>query len=180
MDEKAASQRNNSDRRNASCDLDDSVILLAELEGAESADKTHRPRERGANYLYGNYPSYYSYRFKCEGRNLGRVDVRLAAIDTSLCELFGGGKGLAIEIGGAICLDIGCNSGAVTIDLVTTYKARRAIGIDIDYKLVSKAIRSIPPALKRSFTFYTCDYARPNSGGRVPACLLIKCKAIFW
>ncbi len=37
-------------------------------------------------------------------------------------------------------LDIGCNDGSITLMIATKYFPKRIVGIDIDYRLVNKAI----------------------------------------
>ncbi len=37
-------------------------------------------------------------------------------------------------------LDIGCNDGSITLMIATKFFPKKIIGIDIDYRLINKAI----------------------------------------
>ncbi|KAI9136852.1 Bicoid-interacting protein 3-domain-containing protein [Paraphysoderma sedebokerense] len=73
--------------------------------------------------IYGNYSGYYGYRSKKQD---GLIDPRLRSLDSSLFE-------------GKKCLDVGCNSGAVTVDIAQLLRPSYILGIDIDQKLIKKA-----------------------------------------
>jgi len=76
-------------------------------------------------YEYGNYGSYYGYRNAGESR-----DLRLAALASQLGEeVF---KGLEV-------LDIGCNTGLVSLEVARCFGARRVVGVDIDAELIEAA-----------------------------------------
>ncbi|PJF18862.1 hypothetical protein PSACC_01339 [Paramicrosporidium saccamoebae] len=118
-------------------------------------------RPRHDHYIHGNYPTYYNYRYTAAQSTGDEGDPRLILIDKCLAE--SSCKGLAEHLSNALCLDIGCNTGTFAKDLVQKYKARRVVGIDIDYQLVTKAIRAIPKELATSFGFTTEDYVALDS-----------------
>ena len=100
---------------------------------------------------------YHRYRF---GDTVGKSDgpdPRLAAIDATIP------GGLEPFIKDNLCLDIGCNIGTFSRDLVLYFRARRVFGIDIDGRLISRAIRDIPAEHKKSFGYATLDYAANDS-----------------
>jgi len=76
-------------------------------------------------YEVGNYRNYYGYRYEeiDEDQRLGALAARLGD------DLF---RGLEV-------LDIGCNSGAVSLAVAQCYRARRVVGVDIDEGLVDAA-----------------------------------------
>eukprot|EP00927_Polykrikos_kofoidii_P080007 TRINITY_DN76868_c0_g1_i1.p1 TRINITY_DN76868_c0_g1~~TRINITY_DN76868_c0_g1_i1.p1 ORF type:complete len:438 (-),score=75.25 TRINITY_DN76868_c0_g1_i1:231-1544(-) len=76
-----------------------------------------------AVYEHGNYGSYYGYRGSGSDLRLASIVKRLGA------DVF---KGKDI-------LDIGCNTGLVTIEAVHSYGARSAVGLDIDADLIQTA-----------------------------------------
>ena len=43
------------------------------------------------------------------------------------------------------CLDIGCNAGAVSLDIAEQFHAQTMLGVDIDASLVEQACRSAYP-----------------------------------
>lgn len=73
-------------------------------------------------YEHGNYASYYGYRYAEHGHE----DPRLAALEPSWFR-------------GCDCLDIGCNSGHLTLALARRFAVRSMLGVDIDASLVDKA-----------------------------------------
>lgn len=112
------------------------------------------------NFLYGNYPNYYNFRSAAHQTAPGGVDPRLTAIDAALRGTAGVvGGGLGGVVGGRLCLDIGCNTGAISRSLVAQFHARRVVGVDIDPRLISRAIHSIPPDQIGAFSFATGDFA---------------------
>jgi len=78
-------------------------------------------------YAYGNYGSYYSYRHSPEDRT---GDRRLVALNERFGKRFLKGK----EI-----LDIGCNSGLVSISAALDFNAQRVVGMDLDSGLIDSA-----------------------------------------
>jgi len=76
-------------------------------------------------YAFGNYKSYYGYRHE-----ENEEDQRLAALTAHLGDdLF-----RKLEV-----LDIGCNSGIVSLAVAQRYRAKRVVGVDIDEGLVEAA-----------------------------------------
>ncbi|PVU88144.1 hypothetical protein BB561_006009 [Smittium simulii] len=73
-------------------------------------------------YKYGNYPNYYTYR---NPRNLAS-DPRLLAIPENI-------------LNESVCLDIGCNTGIITIELAKKKQIKKIFGVDIDQKLIKTA-----------------------------------------
>eukprot|EP00435_Cladocopium_sp_Y103_P012445 s1234_g3.t1 len=78
-------------------------------------------------YAHGNYGSYYSYRHSPEDV---QGDRRLVALSERLGKDFLKGK----EV-----LDIGCNSGLVSISAACHFSARRVVGMDLDSGLIQAA-----------------------------------------
>ena len=86
---------------------------------------------KGSKFRYGNYTRYYGYR------NNGSFasDSRLKLMKKEWFE-------------GKSVLDIGCNTGQVTIEMARTFNPKKICGIDIDGELIRIAkknmIRVIP------------------------------------
>ncbi|KAI8338465.1 Bicoid-interacting protein 3-domain-containing protein [Chlamydoabsidia padenii] len=84
-------------------------------------EKKASTKSQGRN-KYGNYTGYYEAR-----RNTSiDYDPRLAVLDASLFK-------------NKIVLDIGCNSGNLTIALAQHCQPKHILGIDIDESLITKA-----------------------------------------
>ncbi|KAI6656711.1 7SK snRNA methylphosphate capping enzyme-like [Oopsacas minuta] len=79
---------------------------------------------KNKTYIYGNYPCYYGYRMESS------QDPRMELFKS---EIFQNKK----------CLDIGCNSGAITIRIARDFTPRFIEGIDIDPELIKRANRSV-------------------------------------
>ncbi|KAL7676092.1 hypothetical protein ACOME3_002348 [Neoechinorhynchus agilis] len=75
-------------------------------------------------YEFGNYPRYYGYR------NEKQEDPRLRVFNSEIFE-------------DKDVLDIGCNSGLLTIAIAKIYKPRCITGIDMDRKLISMARKNL-------------------------------------
>lgn len=95
-------------------------------------------QESKNKFIYGNYTRYYGYRNSKDFH-----DVRLDIFQVNK-ELF---KGKEI-------LDIGCNSGLVTMEIAKKLEIKHITGIDIDKGLINKTIKTIVK-LKKSST--NCD-----------------------
>ena len=81
--------------------------------------KTHQ------EFVFGNYGKYYNYRYEKKWQ-----DPRIKFLTK---EYFFNKK----------CLDIGCNDGTLTIMIAIKYYPIQIIGIDIDYRLINKAINNL-------------------------------------
>ncbi|XP_015898491.2 probable RNA methyltransferase At5g51130 [Ziziphus jujuba] len=79
-------------------------------------------RKRKYVFPYGNYKSYYGYRI---GRDL-EEDPRLKVLKKEWFE-------------GKDCLDIGCNSGILTIQIAKKFLCQSILGIDIDSDRIEDA-----------------------------------------
>lgn len=101
-------------------------------EEGQGAGKQTAPQEppvfnpKGGQYCYGNYDKYYGYR----NSGVFEEDPRLGLLRR---EWFSGRD----------CLDIGCNTGQVTIRVARDLHPRRMVGIDIDSKLINMAWKNL-------------------------------------
>ena len=75
-------------------------------------------------YPYGNFPHYYDAR-----NSTLPLDLRLALLPSSL-------------FASKRVLDIGCNDGTVTLQIGAVLEPREVVGVDLDYKLVNKAVEN--------------------------------------
>ncbi|KAG2180484.1 hypothetical protein INT44_003488 [Umbelopsis vinacea] len=90
--------------------------------GSAPQSSKHQQREKFHPNVYGNYKAYYSSR-----RDKGQKDdPRMHMLDPSL-------------VTDKTVLDIGCNSGNLTIILAMKYKPTHVVGIDIDPNLIHSA-----------------------------------------
>lgn len=76
-------------------------------------------------FRFGNYDKYYSFRYKERFQ-----DSRLLILNKD-------------NFLNKDCLDIGCNDGSLTIMLAIKYFPKKILGIDIDYRLINKAIDNL-------------------------------------
>ncbi|XP_075635605.1 putative RNA methyltransferase At5g51130 [Castanea sativa] len=82
----------------------------------------HSKRKRKPVFVFGNYKNYYGYRI---GQDL-QEDPRLNVFKKELFE-------------DKECLDIGCNSGIITILIAKKFRCRSILGIDIDSDRIEDA-----------------------------------------
>ncbi|KAK2645613.1 hypothetical protein Ddye_020808 [Dipteronia dyeriana] len=82
----------------------------------------NKKRKRKQVFPFGNYRNYYGYRID-EGLD---EDPRLKVLKK---EWFQGKR----------CLDIGCNSGLITIQIAKKFQCRSILGIDIDSSRIEDA-----------------------------------------
>ena len=88
--------------------------------------------KRKRHAQHGNYASYYGYRHICgsDQKVDSAGDPRVKAMPADWF------TGLRV-------LDVGCNSGQVTIEVGMRYKPLEIIGVDIDRSLVAKARQNL-------------------------------------
>lgn len=77
------------------------------------------------NYIFGNYDKYYNYRYVEKWQ-----DPRL--------KMFNKDHFFNKEV-----LDIGCNDGSLTIMIAIKFFPKKIVGLDIDYRLINKAIQNV-------------------------------------
>ncbi len=94
--------------------------LLEKLHKTAAAEVLERPK-----YSLGNYDSYYNYRYEKRWQ-----DPRLKLLK----------KDLFLN---KTCLDIGCNEGSLTIMIAIRFFPKKITGLDIDYRLINKAISNL-------------------------------------
>eukprot|EP01114_Cavostelium_apophysatum_P017915 TRINITY_DN5419_c0_g1_i1.p1 TRINITY_DN5419_c0_g1~~TRINITY_DN5419_c0_g1_i1.p1 ORF type:complete len:315 (+),score=81.78 TRINITY_DN5419_c0_g1_i1:116-1060(+) len=92
------------------------------VKSADENDKKKKGKENYELYQYGNYKRYYGYRQK--------NDERMAVFKREWFE-------------GKTCLDIGCNTGKVTMDVARRMRPDSMLGIDIDSSLIEMAEREL-------------------------------------
>ncbi|XP_016923438.3 U6 snRNA methylphosphate capping enzyme Amus [Drosophila suzukii] len=92
-----------------------------QLNGKPKHNKDH-------NFTYGNYKHYYGKRILDKNFR----DIRLDVLGTQP-DLFRGKQ----------LLDIGCNSGHLSIQIAKTFEAKSLVGLDIDRGLVKDAQNTI-------------------------------------
>ncbi|AET05230.1 putative RNA methyltransferase bin3, bin3-type S-adenosyl-L-methionine binding protein [Medicago truncatula] len=88
----------------------------------ENHKNNNNNKKRQQVFPYGNYKSYYNYRI-AEGVD---EDPRLKVFKKEWFQ-------------GKDCLDIGCNSGIITIQIALKFNCRSILGIDIDSDRVEDA-----------------------------------------
>ncbi|GAA5879650.1 hypothetical protein JCM1840_000601 [Sporobolomyces johnsonii] len=102
---------------------------------AASSSKPREPKEQPSKPLksvHGNYTNYYTRRHP----DPDLPDERLALVPKEW-------------IKGKKVLDVGCNAGAVTIELAQRFEPARVVGVDIDSDLTRKARGNVDLAWSR-------------------------------
>eukprot|EP00062_Callorhinchus_milii_P026141 gi/632987909/ref/XP_007882819.1/ PREDICTED: LOW QUALITY PROTEIN: 7SK snRNA methylphosphate capping enzyme [Callorhinchus milii] len=122
--------------------------------GKDSSRNLPNFKSKQKKFQYGNYSKYYGYR------NPGRGE------DPRLCVL------KPHWFSGKDVLDLGCNSGHVTLSIAKHLKPSRIVGLDIDGALVHTARQNIRHFLSQ-------DLLPPRGPGQAPRQFplsLTKCK----
>ncbi|XVE70466.1 hypothetical protein DITRI_Ditri10aG0074600 [Diplodiscus trichospermus] len=97
----------------------------AEAKSSAQAQVMNNPKKkRKLVFPFGNYKNYYGYRIG-PGREV-EEDPRIKVLKKEWFE-------------GKDCLDIGCNSGIITIQIAKKYKCKSILGLDIDSGLIEDA-----------------------------------------
>lgn len=91
-----------------------------------------RPAKR--QFVYGNYPAYYGYR--TPGGSSHELSAQIEA-DQRLTHF------QSHWFEGKDCLDVGCNTGLVTLSVAQHYSVKSMVGVDIDGSLILKAYRNL-------------------------------------
>ncbi|KAL3532500.1 hypothetical protein ACH5RR_006021 [Cinchona calisaya] len=92
-----------------------------------------KKRKRKEVAIFGNYRNYYGYRI---GQELDE-DPRLKVMKKEWFE-------------GKDCLDIGCNSGIITITIAKKFSCSSILGVDIDGARIDDAQWTLKKIVKRS------------------------------
>ncbi|TYG59713.1 hypothetical protein ES288_D07G008500v1 [Gossypium darwinii] len=104
--------------------------------GQEIQAKSNPNKKFKKVFPYGNYKSYYGYRI---GKGPEREeDPRIRVLKKEWFE-------------GKDCLDIGCNSGVVTIQIAKKYNCKSILGLDIDSALIEEAFWYLRKFVKMEF-----------------------------
>ena len=158
----AAAAQNPKTGTAAAAQASDATAVPAASQQAASRQRKQRPV-----FLHGNYSRYYGYRLGyafdedprmqvrgfLQGFQLGRVCI----VAGSCCSLMSQHLSFAPSFAwlqvfkrawfqGRRCLDIGCNSGAITLSIAAQLAPRSMLGVDIDASLIRKACRCKAPA----------------------------------
>ena len=130
-------------------------------------------KDQNKKFQYGNYHRYYGYRNPNQ-----EDDARIAFLKKDWFE-------------GKTCLDIGCNSGHVTLYVAKTFAPQRITGIDIDSVLIGIARKNIchcleeerdakkhkfPASMEKMYGPITSSgYPPKSSASRFPGNVLFRC-----
>ncbi|XP_073281988.1 probable RNA methyltransferase At5g51130 isoform X2 [Primulina huaijiensis] len=117
-------KRNNDNEQN---------MELKEAVTCSTPQESSKRKNKKEVAIFGNYRNYYGYRV---GKDLDK-DPRLQVM-----------KGEWFE--GKDCLDIGCNSGLITIAIAKAFGCRSILGVDIDGDRVQDAYWTLRKVLKTS------------------------------
>lgn len=95
-----------------------------------SSNNNNNRKNKNERFRYGNYNRYYGYRNgpSSDATSVLKPDTRLAMIPKELLR-------------DKTILDIGCNSGQVTLSIAKDFEPRKVVGIDIDKELIATAKR---------------------------------------
>ncbi|KAL6558317.1 hypothetical protein OROMI_018667 [Orobanche minor] len=113
---------------------DEKKMKLTEESAACTGQKqSSKKRSRKEVAIFGNYRNYYGYRV---GQDLDE-DPRLRMMKREWFE-------------GKDCLDIGCNSGLITIAIAKKFGCRSILGVDIDGARIEDALWTLRKVIRTS------------------------------
>jgi hypothetical protein len=116
------------------------VSVLSSDPGVDVKFSMKKQRVDSKKFSSGNYVAYYGYRNADKS-----YDPRILLFSREMFE-------------GKDVLDIGCNSGLVTLTIARDFCPKRIVGIDVDSQLIERAKRSVCHFLNG-----TCDLLFPAS-----------------
>ncbi|XP_023300447.2 probable RNA methyltransferase CG1239 [Lucilia cuprina] len=93
-----------------------------------SSSSTSAAKGNKEKFIYGNYSQYYGYRNKDKDYHDIRLDVF-----AEQKEIFRNKQ----------ILDIGCNSGFITMEVAKQFEVKSIVGLDIDKSLINQAIKNL-------------------------------------
>ncbi|EGG21881.1 hypothetical protein DFA_01767 [Cavenderia fasciculata] len=107
------------------------VVSTTSNTSKDNNDNTSNETKKKTNYfkgkfIYGNYKNYYKYRHD----KADQEDLRFQVLGKDLFK-------------GKRCLDIGCNSGVVTLKIACDFEPSYIKGVDIDLDLIKIANASL-------------------------------------
>uniref|UniRef100_A0A2P2K2S3 RNA methyltransferase n=1 Tax=Rhizophora mucronata TaxID=61149 RepID=A0A2P2K2S3_RHIMU len=108
----AEEEEDNGDKEKKSLKMDKSQIKTAQR---QQENISNNKKKRKGVFPYGNYRNYYGYRI---GKEM-EEDPRLRVLKREWFQ-------------GKDCLDIGCNSGIITLHIAKKFHCHSICGIDID------------------------------------------------
>lgn len=120
-------QRSNPNSKNNNKDSQKNerqTMLNPDASTAATRNSHKSTNKKNERFQYGNYNRYYGYR------NVQECDPRIELFHKDL-------------FAGKDVLDIGCNTGHVTLIIARDFAPRRIVGIDIDPSLISVATKNI-------------------------------------
>ncbi|KAL6517073.1 hypothetical protein OROHE_018033 [Orobanche hederae] len=113
---------------------DEKKMKLTEESAACTGQKqSSKKRSRKEVAIFGNYWNYYGYRI---GQDVDE-DPRLRMMKREWFE-------------GKDCLDIGCNSGLITIAIAKKFGCRSILGVDIDGARIGDALSTLRKVIRTS------------------------------
>ncbi|GAB2225323.1 hypothetical protein Droror1_Dr00006115 [Drosera rotundifolia] len=93
---------------------------------ADESSAGGKKRKRKEVFPYGNYRAYYGYRVGKDAEE----DLRFRVLKEEWFK-------------GKDCLDIGCNSGIMTISIAQKFHCKTILGVDIDHERIKDAQRNL-------------------------------------
>ncbi|KAJ5073098.1 7sk snRNA methylphosphate capping enzyme [Anaeramoeba ignava] len=114
-------QQNQRNKRNKRKDQKPRIQKNQKQQPKKFKTKTKKNQNKKNEFIFGNYSRYYGYRLVNQEK-----DPRINILPSKLFE-------------GKNCLDIGCNSGFLTLKIAYNYNVKSMVGIDIDNSLINKA-----------------------------------------
>ncbi|KAJ0395475.1 hypothetical protein P43SY_004738 [Pythium insidiosum] len=114
---------------------DEPAERATERDAAQTRRRNHRKVPK--QHRVGNFRSYYNYRLGPHGHGeIVADDPRLAVLER---DWFAGKRGL----------DVGCNSGDLTIAIAKTFAPAYLLGVDVDPELIARARGQLKDIMQR-------------------------------
>lgn len=124
-------------------------FFCLDFKAAKNQNKNSHKNKHHKLYQYGNYCGYYSKRNGSEKQGNQIEDVRLEFLKIFSEFHFQSKK----------VLDIGCNSGMITLSVAKMFNPKAILGIDIDSGLIGKNYKM---SVVQFLTQFISDRARSN------------------
>eukprot|EP01028_Stygiella_incarcerata_P005342 TRINITY_DN225_c0_g1_i1.p1 TRINITY_DN225_c0_g1~~TRINITY_DN225_c0_g1_i1.p1 ORF type:complete len:391 (-),score=127.34 TRINITY_DN225_c0_g1_i1:135-1307(-) len=121
------------------------------LKDGEEEKELKRPPKRRMKSVspFGNYPSYYHYR--CSKHPTHITHSHLLSPENMFVEVLVDDPRIRVlpkkYFASKTCLDVGCNSGLISMELARRFRVRFMTGVDIDESLVLRARETLSTML---------------------------------